>query len=70
VEGKDPLDADPETQLADRERGAGSGAVAGKDQSFEYLNPLPAPFDNTDMDLDRVSGPKLGDVVADVRALN
>ena len=67
---KDPLDADPETQLADGEGGPCPCPVPGDDKALEDLNALSAPFDHADVHFDGVAGPEIGDIVADVRALN
>ena len=45
-------------------------AVASDDDTFVHLDALTAALDHTDMDLDCVTGSKLGKVVADVRALD
>jgi hypothetical protein len=70
VERENALDSDSETHLANGERCPVRRTVPGDDDALEHLGALPTAFDDADMDLDGVTGSKIGDVVAHVRALN
>src|SRR5450759_1601492 len=70
VQGEGALHADPEADLADRERLADPAAFAADHDALEDLDPLPVAFHDPDVDLDRVAGGEWGPVVAEMRAVN
>src|SRR3712207_4311218 len=70
VDREGPLDADAEGDLADGERLPQAAALAAQDEALEDLDPLPAPLDHADVHLDGVAGPEVGQIVAQLRALD
>src|SRR5215218_3134121 len=70
VHREGPLDADAERDLADGEGLAQAAALAAQDEALEDLDPLPAPLDHADVHLDGVAGPEVGQIVAQLRALD
>src|ERR1700722_1092893 len=64
------LDADAEAHLAHREGLPDTGALAAGDDAPEHLEALASAFDDPNVDLDRVPGPELGDVVAQAVAVD
>ena len=70
MNGENPLDADPETQLADREGGSCPAPLRAMTRPSKIWTALSAALDHPNVDFDGVARPKLGDIVADVRALN
>src|SRR5258708_7056795 len=53
-----------EADLADGEGFTRATALAADDRALEQLDPLAGPLDDAYVDLERVAGRKLGDVVA------
>ncbi len=69
MEGEYPLHPHTEAHLSHGEGGGSALAVAGDHHALEHLDPLPAAFHHTHVDLDGVAGAELGEVVAHMRAL-
>src|SRR5580658_5695274 len=70
VDREGALDAHPEADLANREGLAQAGSLAADDDALEDLDTLAGTLHDPHVDLDRVPGPKLGDVVAQAVAVD
>src|SRR3954466_6920629 len=64
VERERPLDTHAEGDLADREGAADAGALHPDHHALEDLDAGARAFGDLDVDLDGVSGPEVGEVVA------
>src|SRR5262249_2142648 len=70
VDRERPLDANPEAHLPNRERLAGTAPLAPDHDALEHLGALAVPLDHADVDLQGVAGGEIGDVVAQVCAVD
>ncbi len=70
VDGKLPLDTDPEGDFANREGLTVTGTMPGNDHTLEDLDPLAGTFHNAIVDLDGVADLKGRKVVTDLLLLN
>src|SRR4051812_20215154 len=70
VDGERPLDPHPEAHLPDGERLPQPAALPADDHALEDLHPFPVAFHDPDVDLQRVAGPEVGDVVPEGGAVD
>ena len=64
VHGERPLDSDPEAHLAHRKGFAHSTTLPPDDRPLEHLDSLAGAFNDPHVNLDRVPGSEIGDVVS------
>ena len=64
------LDADAEAHLPGRERLAYARPLPADHRALEHLDAFPVPLDDPDVDLHRVPGRELGNVVAECRSID
>src|SRR4051812_5960390 len=70
VDREGPLDPDAEAHLADREGLAGAAALAAYHRALKHLHALAVALDDADVHLQRVARGELGDVVAQLGAVD
>src|SRR5207244_1606792 len=70
MNGEGPLHADPERDLADREGFAKSSALAPDHDTLEHLHALAGSLDDTNVNLDGVTGAELRHIRTKERLLD